>query len=310
MLAPICLFTYNRLEETIKTVNALKENFLADKSDLIIFSDAAKNNQSTEVVQNVRNYLKTISGFKSIEIIESIENKGLAESIIQGVTKVITEYGRVIVLEDDLVTSKNFLVYMNESLVFYESNNLIFSVSGYVPKILKENSDNNDAFIYGRAHSWGWSTWKDRWDVVDWKVLDWQKMSNDKDFRKKLSYYGTDLFKMLKDYFDRKNNSWYVRFTLSQQLYSRFTIYPFETKVMNIGFNSNATHCDTYNRSNFELDKKSEMIFRLPMIVSENEYYYLQMVYYKSVYYRICNRLLTFLLKRHFIKQRKGVYYD
>ena len=130
-IAPICLFTYNRLEETIQTVAALKNNFLANKSELFIFSDGAKNKNVEQKIKQVRKYLKTITGFKNITIYESSKNKGLANSIIDGVTKIIETYGKIIVLEDDLVTSPNFLNFMNQALEFYHYNNRIYSVSGY-----------------------------------------------------------------------------------------------------------------------------------------------------------------------------------
>lgn len=115
MLAPICLFTYNRLEKTKQTINALKKNFLANQSHLIIFSDGAKDYKTKHEVNSVRRFLYTIDGFKSVEIIESPINQGLGESITNGVTKVIDNYGKVIVLEDDLYTTPNFLDYMNQA---------------------------------------------------------------------------------------------------------------------------------------------------------------------------------------------------
>lgn len=118
MFAPILLFTYNRLSETKQTVEALQKNYLASQSKLFIFSDGAKNFRDVQKVKDVREYIGSIDGFKSVKVFESTENKGLANSIIIGVTKIITEYGRVIILEDDLISTPNFLNFMNEALSF------------------------------------------------------------------------------------------------------------------------------------------------------------------------------------------------
>ena len=116
MLAPICLFTYNRIDELKLTIKALQQNFLAVESDLVIFSDGGKDENSWEKVNHVRQYLRSVSGFRSLEIVESPNNKGLANSIITGVSSVTEKQQKVIVLEDDLITSTNFLDYMNQCL--------------------------------------------------------------------------------------------------------------------------------------------------------------------------------------------------
>jgi GT2 family glycosyltransferase len=114
--APIALFVYNRPWHTRQTVEALKKNELASESELFIYSDAPKNGKAKEKVKEVREYIKTIDGFKKVTIIERENNWGLADSIIDGVTKIVNEYGKIIVLEDDLVTSPYFLKFMNEAL--------------------------------------------------------------------------------------------------------------------------------------------------------------------------------------------------
>lgn len=112
-LAPITLFVYNRPDHTNKTIEALKKNKFAKESELFIFSDGPKKQEDASKVKEVRKYLKTIDGFNDVFIKESEKNKGLANSIISGVTEVINKYRKVIVLEDDLITSPVFLEYMN-----------------------------------------------------------------------------------------------------------------------------------------------------------------------------------------------------
>jgi GT2 family glycosyltransferase len=177
-LAPIVLFVYNRLEHTKKTVKALKKNELAKDSVLYIYSDGAKNEENILKVKEIRNYIKTITGFKDIIIKESKNNKGLANSIINGVTEVIDKHGKVIVLEDDLVTSPVFLNYMNHLLEKYENEKKLYSITGYnhPKKIMKiPKKYNYDIYFNPRAASWSWATWKDRWDNVDWDIKDFDE---------------------------------------------------------------------------------------------------------------------------------------
>jgi hypothetical protein len=307
-MAPICLFTYNRLVETRLTIESLKCNYLAMDSELTIFSDGPKNEDSIKAVQDVRNYLKTITGFKNITIIERDMNFGLAKSIITGVTQVINDFGSVIVLEDDLITSKNFLSFMNQSLKYYKYIDKVFSVSGFCLEIDKPNNLSNDAFFWGRAHSWGWATWDDRWATVDWSIADWSDFKHDRKRIKEFNSYGTDLFGMLRKSMLGKINSWYVRFNYNQFKQARLTVYPFESKVVNIGFTDSATHCDTYNRNSVLFDQSGKIDFEMPEVTEIVPSIRTQLFKYKSISYRIVGKLLTYLMKLRIIKQRvKGL---
>ena len=137
--APIVLFVYNRIEHTKITIEALKNNIYADESDLYIFSDGPKNEGAFEKVNEIRKILRNISGFRNVYIIEREKNYGLADNIISGVTEIVNKYKKVIVLEDDIVTSKYFLKFMNDSLDRYENNNEVMSVSGYISPIKSDN---------------------------------------------------------------------------------------------------------------------------------------------------------------------------
>ena len=168
-LAPICLFTYNRLNETKQTIKALQKNHLAVESQLFIFSDGSKDDTTKFKVSEVREFIKTVKGFKSVEIFESRKNKGLANSIIHGVSKIIEKFGQVIVLEDDIETHPNFLKFMNESLNFYKNNKRIQSINGYSLAIKSQS----DVYFQKRTFSWGWATWKEYWslEVFERKVI-------------------------------------------------------------------------------------------------------------------------------------------
>jgi hypothetical protein len=160
-LAPITLFVYNRSAHTRQTVEALQKNTLAKDSDLIIYSDAPKTPEVAAAVHEVREYIGTINGFKSVAIIERDKNWGLANSIIDGVTSVVNKYGRIIVLEDDLVTSPYFLDFMNSALETYKDDETVMHISGYMFPI--DNADLPETFFLRTASCWGWATWSRAW---------------------------------------------------------------------------------------------------------------------------------------------------
>ncbi|WP_018248085.1 glycosyltransferase [Orenia marismortui] len=257
MLAPIVLFVYNRPKHTRQTIEALKRNKLASQSELFIFSDAPKSEDVNEDVQEVREYIRTITAFKNITIKEAKENKGLANSIISGITEVIRKYGKVIVLEDDLITSPNFLEYMNRALDFYEENQKIWSISAYNLPIEIPKGYNKDVYLSYRASSWGWATWKDRWKKNDWSVSDYIHFLKNKEEQKLFNRGGDDMTEMLKSQIDGKIDSWAIRWCYSQFRDNSYTIYPVKSKVQNIGNDGSGVHCGNTDISYVELDDGS-----------------------------------------------------
>jgi len=115
-LAPVILFTYNRPNHIKRNIESLLKNKEAGQSDLFVFSDAPKKEEDKLKVEQVREYLSTITQFQSVTIVKREFNYGLGKNIIDGVTEIVATYGKVIVLEDDLVVSPYFLEYMNEGL--------------------------------------------------------------------------------------------------------------------------------------------------------------------------------------------------
>jgi hypothetical protein len=270
-LAPICLFTYNRLTETKQTIYALQKNYLSKNSDLFIFSDGPKNEQAVSKVEEVRKYLQSISGFKSISIIESSINKGLANSIISGVSQIINQYGKVIVLEDDLITSPNFLNFMNQALEFYSNKKKIQSINGYSLSIRHKTYD---IYFQQRPFSWGWATWADRWDE---EIFNKEKIHitiNNQNktlslFRKKC---GTDIPKMLINSINNKNDSWYVRWAFSHFINKTYSVYPTYSLIENIGFSQYGTHCKGINSFYSEPTQSNKTTFNLiPFKIPDNQ---------------------------------------
>jgi hypothetical protein len=240
-IAPVTLFVYNRLDHTMRTVDSLKQNFLAKKSDLIIFSDASKSENQSGQVAEVRSYIYQIEGFKSITVIERKINYGLAKSIIDGVAEIVNKYGRVIVLEDDMVTSAHFLTYMNEALNKYADDDRVISIHGYIYPTKEELPE---AFFLRGADCWGWATWKRGWDLFnpDGEALLDELKSNK--LIKEFDFNGAYSFsKMLKDQIKGKNDSWAVRWYASAFLANKLTLYPGKSLVHNIGNDDSGSHC-------------------------------------------------------------------
>lgn len=238
--APIVLFVYNRITHTEKTITALKNNFSAESSDLIIYSDGAKHAKDIESVNQVRSFVKNIQGFKSVALIERDRNYGLADSIIDGVTQVCNQYGKVIVLEDDIVTSPYFLKYMNDALVHYELNKKVASIHGYVYPI----KGLPETFFLRGADCWGWATWADRWQTFEPNGEKLLKELISGESIKRFDFNGAYLFsKMLEDQIKGLNNSWAVRWHATAFLNDQYTLYPGESLVENIGNDGSGSHC-------------------------------------------------------------------
>lgn len=240
-LAPITLFVYNRLAHTRKTIEALQKNELAIESNLIIFSDGFKKSPESQAsVLVVREYLKTINGFKSIKIIERSENLGLAKSIISGVTEIVNQYNKIIVLEDDLITSPYFLRYMNDALKLYENQEEVISIHAYIYPV--KHFLPETFFIKG-ADCWGWATWKRGWDLFE---ADGRKLLNElkaKKLTKEFDLNGSYPYtQMLKGQIKGLNNSWAVRWYASAFLKNKLTLYPGHSLISNSGFDDSGTH--------------------------------------------------------------------
>jgi hypothetical protein len=240
--APVALFVYNRPWHTQQTVEALLANREAAKTDVYIFSDAPKNAAASQLVNEVRTYIKKVSGFQSVVIIERESNFGLARSIIDGVTGICNKFGRIIVMEDDLITSSHFLSYMNEALDKYENNEQVMQIAGYMfPVDLKIQED---SLFLPFTSSWGWATWKRAWDYFDEASIGFEQLVKNRNMKYAFNLNGNiDYFKMLKSQLSGQNNSWAVRWYLSVFLMKGVVLYPAKTLVNNLGFDGSGVNC-------------------------------------------------------------------
>ena len=242
-IAPIALFVYNRPAHTRQTIGALLKNELAGGSDLIIFSDAPKKPEAVEAVSEVREYIRTITGFRSVSIVERDRNWGLSNSIIDGVTRLCNEYGRVIVLEDDLVMSPHFLEYMNVALDSYREDERVMQISGHIFPV--DITAETDAVFLPMTTSWGWATWQRAWQHFDPAATGYEELKCDVKLRRQFNLDGAyDYFGMLELQLQGKIDSWAVRWHLSVFLRSGITLFPRKTLVENMGFDGSGTHCE------------------------------------------------------------------
>lgn len=241
MLAPILLFAYNRPRHLQHTVEALAHNPLAQESELFVFSDGARTEDDREDVELVRSYIHTIEGFKTVHRIERDRNYGLAANIIDGVTDIVNRYGRVIVLEDDLVTASGFLQFMNDALDTYADEPRVGHIQAYD---FTQNPRLPETFLIKFTGSWGWATWQRAWQHFN---PDGQYLLNElhrRHLTRRFDFNGKYGFtRMLRRQVEGKNNSWAIRWNASLFLQDILSLNVGRSLVQNEGFDGSGTHC-------------------------------------------------------------------
>ena len=239
--APILLFVYNRPEHTRRCIESLTRNALAANSTLYIYADGAKDTTQQSAVDEVRSYLRTISGFKTVNLIERKDNWGLARNIIDGVTTQVNRYGKVIVLEDDLVVAPYFLQFMNDALETYKDEPKV----GHIQACdFTQDPSLPDTFLIKWTGSWGWATWERAWKHFnpDGKALleelEQRKLTYTFDFNGKYGFT-----RMLRRQIEGKNNSWAIRWNASLFLKDILSLNVGRSLVQNEGFDGSGTNC-------------------------------------------------------------------
>ncbi len=280
--APIALFVYNRPEHTRRTIKFLQQNLLADESRLFIFSDAAKDPSQQVFVDEVRDIIKRVDGFKSVELIERKTNLGLAESIIDGVSILVFEYGKVIVFEDDLISSAYTLQYFNDALLRYQNEEKVMHIGAYMYPLKVENLP--ETFFYRAATSWGWATWDRAWKDFEpdiYKIID----RFDRKKRLEFSIEGTmNFWKQIIEFKRGRNNSWAIRWYASIFLKGGLTLNPSKSLINNIGHDGSGIHSGLNDIYHVIINPLSVTSF--PEKIEENK--------------------VTYLAIKNFLKTRKG----
>lgn len=255
--APIVMFVYNRADHFAQTYRALSRCPEAIKSDLYVFSDGAKNNDSTAGVIEVRAAIHKAERdgkFRSVSIVESPSNKGLEKSVIFGVSQVISKYGRVIVLEDDCVVSPFFLDFMNRCLDTYSSNRKVGSIAGYAPEMDYLAKIDQDVFFAYRSCSMSWATWEDRWATVKWDEPVIERYYEQPTLIRRLNSCGSDRFLRLYRQTKMNSSSWSVKFGSQLILNDQCTVYPKHSYVSNIGCDASGVHSKAEDAASMRVD--------------------------------------------------------
>ncbi|WP_426582474.1 sugar transferase [Mucilaginibacter sp. R-33] len=296
-LAPIALFVYNRPDHTRRTISYLQQNLLADESRLYIFCDAAKTDADKPKVEQVRQLVNDISGFKSVKVILRNHNLGLAESIISGVTQLVYEYGKVIVFEDDLLSSPYTLQYFNDALTKYAYQEQVMHIGAYMYNLHDKKLP--ETFFYRAATSWGWATWARAWKNFEPDV---DKLIDQFDTLKiaRFSIEGKmNFWKQIEQFKAGKNNSWAIRWYASIFLKNGLTLNPSQSLIQNIGHDGTGVHSNKEDMYHVQIARKQ--VTQFPDTIEENE------EAYKAIKNFLANRKGTLLQRiRRFVKQQMG----
>lgn len=265
--APVVLFVFARPGHTKITLDRLRLNVYAPQTDLIIYSDAARNSREECLVRDVRELIRSIKGFRSLKVIERETNYGLAGNIIEGVTEVCGEYGKVIVLEDDIVTSPFFLKYMNDALDFYSNDLRVWHISGWNYPI--DSEELGDAFFLRIMNCWGWGTWNNRWINFE-RNTDKIIAEFDRDMITRLDLDGTGVFwSQVMHNHQKRINTWGIYWYVCIFKNRGLCLNPTISYVDNIGHDGSGIHKSkagrTYSSALNETDNP-----RFPIDVSEN----------------------------------------
>jgi hypothetical protein len=242
----IVIFAYNRANMIKRMLQSLGNCDGIEKYDIWIFFDASKDNLDDEKkVYDARHVAEKILDngyFKNIKTFYREKHLGLAESVISGITKAFSEYDSVICLEDDLVFSQDYLMYMSSMLDKYREDKKIWSISGYSPFLNRLEVLDSELYLGYRASSWGWGMWKDRWESIDWNMTDYATFRFSLSKRKSFSRGGVDMPLLLDMQMNGIVDSWAIRWCYEQWKQDKITVFPKETRVEHIGYDSTSTH--------------------------------------------------------------------
>jgi hypothetical protein len=301
-LSPIILFVYSRPVHTLRTLEALAANELADQSHLFIFCDAAKPQASPETLQNiaeVRQLVRSRQWCKTVTIAEGTVNRGIAVSTVTEVTKIVNEYGKVIILEDDVVTQKGFLTFLNQALDMYENDHNIFGITGYafpVPAHLP------DTFFLPIVSSWGWATWKRAWQHYKGDALFFENYLKANQLEKKFNFGYHGNYEILQKKITHHTDVWDVCWYASMFMENGLYLFPRCSLLSNIGFDSTGTNCDedpfyaTHETTDFvNLTRIAPKL--IPEIVQAVDKNFQKHFAPKPLYVRIFNRLKRIFLQ-------------
>ena len=266
-LAPIVLFVYNRARHTRLTVEALQRNILASKSDLFIYADGPSCSDDFDKISEVLTYIRTVDKFRSVTIVERDKNFGLASSIPTGVTELVNNYGKIIVLEDDIVTSPYFLLYMNEALERYRDSEKLMHIAGYMYPI--DTSDLPQTILFRQTSCWGWATWQRAWRCFE---PDAPLLASrfDRQQRYHFNIEGSyNFWEHLRLNCTGSWDTWAIKWYASVFLSGGLCLHPVRSLVLNIGLDASGTNCGSTNK--FDVVVADEAVVEFDETSEENQ---------------------------------------
>jgi Glycosyl transferase family 2 len=265
--APICLFAYKRPRHLQQAIEALSQNPLATRSELVIYSDGPKSELDAPAVESVRSVCRAATGFACVRLVAREHNLGLAESVIRGVSEMCNTYGRVIVLEDDLLVSPFFLDYMNTALELYANDSSVCSIHGYVFPV---RTPLPETFFLLGADCWGWATWSRAWGNFEPDGKKLQENLLRQQLVQRFNFNGAyDYSGMLRQQIAGQIDSWAIRWQASALLAGGLTLYPGRSLLRNIGFDDSGTHGYATSKFDVEVSKVPIQVDRIPLLESE-----------------------------------------
>ncbi|CAE6728654.1 hypothetical protein R69619_01910 [Paraburkholderia nemoris] len=264
---PVVVFAYNRPRHLEATLGALRRAYGASETDVLIFCDGPRSKSEQMSVNEVHGIARNAQGFQSVKVLTSDENRGLGDSVIRGVSHALSLYESVIVIEDDVEVSPGFLNYMCGALNEYVNTSKVFSISGYSPPV-EGRERFNDGFFIPRICSWGWATWRDRWQSVDWSAREYDAFIKDRSRRAEFCRAGRDMLDMLINQVEGESESWAIRFDFGRFISgNRLTLYPSSSLVKNSGMDGSGEHFEKSQRYQSPMSQRTE--FSFPLLVDE-----------------------------------------
>lgn len=267
-LAPIALFTYNRPEHTRRTIEALQKNIYAEQSVLYIFSDGSACEQAAKDVARVREYIRSVKGFKEVAVIERKENWGLAKNIIDGVSTIVERHGKIVVLEDDILTSRYFLKFMNDALELYKDEEQVMQISGYSYPI----DDLPELFFLSCGDCWGWATWKESWRLFERNPEKLVSEFSEEEIMK-FNFNGSFQFwRQVIDNCEGRIYTWAIFFSAAIFKNHGLTLFHGKSLVKNIGLDGSGVHCGVETLFDSDIHDQEVKFIRLKLTESDDAF--------------------------------------
>lgn len=300
MFSPIALFVYNRPDHTAKTLEALSKNRLINESELYIFCDGPKSDSVEELnkINQVRAIVGSFSNAAKIHIHTYQTNQGLANNILNGVSEVIAIHKKVIVLEDDIITSPGFLKYMNDALDIYQNEDKVMHVAGYFPKVKTKLPS---TFFYNVSSCWGWATWERAWKLINTNTHELIRQLNDCasfDLYKFNGGQQNHYYNQLVQNLSGQKKTWAIKWHTSIYLNRGFCLHPYPSLVENIGHDNTGENSGKDNP--FQNTEKADFIpvEKIPIVENTNAIKAAESVYCLKLSDKIKNMIPAYIKER------------